>query len=181
MLTIHVPLAEDYDEDRNLFVVTSSFKLELEHSLVSLSKWESNFKKPFLSPDDKTPEETFYYIKSMTLTPDVPDEVFAKLTTANIKDINDYIGDKQTATWFRETPNQPRSREIVTAELIYYWMIALNVDMQCQNWHLNQLITLIRVANEKQQPPKKMDRATMIRERDRINAERNAGFAASRN
>jgi hypothetical protein len=172
MLTIHVPLTEDYDEDKDLFIVTSAFKLELEHSLVSLSKWESKFGKPFLSEADKTAEETIWYIKAMTLTPDVPDEIYMKLSPGNVKEINDYISSKQTATWFKETPNQKKGREVVTGELIYYWMLSLNIDMECQHWHLNKLITLIRVTNEKNQPPKKMSQAEMIRERDRLNEER---------
>lgn len=174
MLVINVPLIEVYDEERDLFEVTSSFKLELEHSLVSVSKWESKFQKPFLTAENKTQEETFWYIKMMTLTPDVPDEIYNRLTAVNYQEINDYIGSKQTATWFRETPNQPRNREIITAELIYYWMLSLNVAMECQHWHLNQLITLIRVTNEKNAPPKKMSRQEMLRERNRLNEERMA-------
>lgn len=182
MLTIEVTTEESFDEERMQFVTTSTYKLELEHSLVSLSKWEAKFGKPFLSNDEKTAEETLWYIReAMTLTPDVPPEIFAKLSEANIEQINDYINDKQTATWFREDPSRPRSREIITAEIIYYWMLSLNISKEHEHWHLNRLITLVRTVSEKNQPPKKngrTDRAEMARRRAELNQQRLAAAQA---
>lgn len=172
MLTIEVPLGEGYDEEKEEFVVTSSFKLELEHSLVSLSKWESKFEKPFLSDKEKTLEETLWYVKAMTLTPNVPDDIYEKLTKENVESISDYINGKQTATWFREDNKKSFNQEIITGEIIYYWMLTLNVDKACDNWHLNRLITLIRVTNEKNAPPKKVSRAEMARQRSELNRKR---------
>jgi hypothetical protein len=183
VLIIEVPLEESFDEEKMEFVTTSAYKLELEHSLVSLSKWEAKFEKPFLSNEDKTAEESLWYIEAMTITPDVPPEVFAKLSQKNIDDVSAYINGKQTATWFREDPNKPKSREIITGEIIYYWMLSLNIDQECENWHLNRLITLIRVVNEKNAPPKKagrMDRAEMARRRNELNQRRLAESAANR-
>src|SRR5690242_5372433 len=164
------------------FVTTSAYKLELEHSLVSLSKWEQKFKKPFLSSEDKTAEETLWYIReAMTLTPDVPPEIFNQLSNANIEQINEYINDKATATWFREDPNRPRNREIITAEIIYYWMLSLNISKEHEDWHLNRLITLIRTVSEKNQPPKKTARtsqAELARQRSELNRQRLAAAQA---
>lgn len=179
MLEITVAGTKFYDEENEKFIIRDEFRLELEHSLVSLSKWESHFEKPFLGPDKKTSEETLWYVKAMIKTPNTPPEVFQRLSEANILEINKYIGSKRTATTFRETKPKPGPRDIITSEIIYYWMISLNIPFECQHWHLDRLLTLIRVCNEKNAPPKKMNKREMAAERRRLNEERRAKYGTS--
>lgn len=172
MLWLTIPASEQWDAKRREFIYTKEQTLQLEHSLVSLSKWESKWCKPFLSKNDKTSEETLDYIKCMTLTQNVHPDVYNSITNAQIDRIKDYISAPMTATTFSEDPNGKRNSEIVTAELIYYWMIALNIPFECQKWHLNRLLTLIRVCNIKNTPPKKRSKRDIMSRNHALNAAR---------
>ena len=171
MLTITIPAMEMFNEKTQEFFTLKEQTLQLEHSLVSLSKWESKWCKPFLSKNKKTFEETIDYIKCMTITQNIKDEVYARLTRSNIEAINKYIDDPMTATTFYND-NSKVNNETITSELIYYWMIALNIPMECQKWHLNRLLTLIRVCNVKNSPPKKMSKGDIMRRNAALNAAR---------
>lgn len=173
MLTLKVSMPDVFNEATGEFVDAEVYTLELEHSLASLSKWESREEKAFLGKDEKTNDQVIRYIKDMTLTPDIPPKVYEQLTAKHIDEINVYINAKMTATWFNDK-NQRPSREIITAEIIYYWMVSLQIPFECQYWHLNRLITLVRVCNEKNQPSKKMSRAEAARKQREINAQRKA-------
>lgn len=156
MLNITVPKTELYDEINECFIRVKETHLQMEHSLLSVSKWESKWCKPFLTKKDKSYEETIDYIRCMTLTQNVDPNVYLCLTANNIKEINDYISAPMTATTFYEGPDTVRGKqETVTNELIYYWMLSLNIPDRFEKWHLNRLLTLIRVCNAKNTPPKK--------------------------
>ena len=170
MLLLTIPPIEMFNEKTSEFVYSKETKISLEHSLVSLSKWESRWNKPFLSKDNKTLEETIDYIRCMTITQNVDPEVYFRLTDENINTINKYIESPMTATTFSD--NGHSSREIITSELIYYWMISLNIPMECQKWHLNRLLTLIRVCNIKNAPAKKMSRREIMNRNAALNAAR---------
>lgn len=172
MLRITIPAVEQWDERKQKFVYTKGQTLQLEHSLVSLSKWESKWNKPFLSKEGKTDEETLDYIKCMTVNPSVDPDIYSCLTSEHINQINKYIEAPMTATTFTETKYSKANREIVTSELIYYWMIALNIPFECQKWHLNRLLTLIRVCNIKNAPPKKMSKRQTVSQYAQLNAAR---------
>lgn len=174
MLTIIVPGVEMFDEQSQEFVTKDDVTLELEHSLVSLSKWEQIYEKPFLGTEEKTVDEILDYIKIMTLTSNVSEETFLKLSEDNIAEINKHIEAKMTATWFSEAPGAPKSRDVITAELIYYWMIVFQIPFECETWHLNRLFTLIRICNIKQAKPKKMSRGEISRRQREMNAQRRA-------
>ena len=171
MLQITLPV-ELWDEGKQEFVYLPGQTLELEHSLVSLSKWEAKWHKPFLTKSEKTVEETIDYIRCMTITKNVDPEVYDHITADNIREVYAYIEDPMTATTFSNDKQGRANREIVTAELIYYWMIALNVPAEFQKWHLNRLITLIRVCNIKNSPPKKMSKRETINQMAALNAAR---------
>ena len=172
MLQITIPAIEFYDEVNNEFVERKEQILCLEHSLVSLSKWESKWCKAFLSKNEKTEEETMDYIRCMTITQNVDPETYKYITNDNIEAIKTYINAPQTATTFSDNNVGKGGREVVTAELIYYWMIALNIPLECQKWHLNRLLTLIKVCNIKNSPPKKMSKRDTMRRNASLNAAR---------
>lgn len=171
MLEIDIPEWEHYDEETNEFSYGKPTKLVLEHSLLSISKWESKWKKPFLSRDNKTVEEFVDYVRCMTLNKNVDPNCYFLLTTDDIKKIDAYINDSMTATWFSDK-NASRSREIVTSEVIYYWMAASQIPFECEKWHLNRLLTLIRVYSEKSAPPKKMSKKSLMRRNTALNEAR---------
>ena len=172
MLTITIPATEKFDEIKGEFIYTKEETLQLEHSLISISKWESKWCKPFLAKQDKTAEEVIDYVKCMTLNKNINDDVYDCLSQANIIAINDYIGAPMTATYFSNQDKGKRNNEQITSELIYYWMIALNIPFECQKWHINRLLTLIRVCNIKNSPPKKMSKRDIISRNAALNAAR---------
>jgi hypothetical protein len=172
VLTITV--GDEFYNEKTAEFITTGFDLKLEHSLVSLSKWESKFEKPFLATLEKTPEEILWYVKAMVITPDVPSETFDKLSQQNIEAINTYLSASMTATTFNDKHSRRGAREIITAEIIYYWMITLAIPFECQHWHLNRLLTLIKVVNLKNTPPKKMTPQEAARQQRDLNEKRRA-------
>jgi hypothetical protein len=181
MLTIRVGADAGFDEEESKFVDLGGTVLHLEHSLLSLSKWESKFEKPFLGKEEKTPDEVLEYIKCMNLDPEIPPEVFSALSQENFDEINEYLNAKQSATWFSEQPGAPQTqREVITSELIYYWMTVFKIPfIPAETWNLNRLFTLIRICNLKQEKPKKMSRAEAAQRRRELNEQRKRQLGTS--
>jgi hypothetical protein len=171
MLHLEIPSAELWDEVNNEFIRTKAQKITLEHSLVSISKWESKWMKPFVD-EKKTREELLDYIRCMTITQNVSPDIFKYLSDDNIRQIIEYIDSPMTATILPKMNNQSTRREKVTSELIYYWMISWNIPMECQKWHLNRLLTLIQVFIVKNSKPKKMSQRQLMQRNTALNAAR---------
>ncbi len=172
MLKLVVPAAEYWDEGREVFINYPETVLRLEHSLVSVSKWESRWNKVFLSRGEKTFEQTIDYIRCMTITQNVPENVYDRLSAKNIEEVNAYIEAPMTATHICEQGSGGYNSEQVTSELIYYWLISLGIPFECQKWHLNRLLTLIRVCSVKSRPHKKMSKGEISRRNAALNAAR---------
>lgn len=173
MLQLDIPMSpEGWDEKTEQFVEPTFATLKLEHSLVSISKWESKWNKAFLSTVDKTNEEIMDYVKCMTTTQNVDPEVYNHLTAEHYRQIQQYIHAPMTATTIREDENAKRSREVVTSELIYYWMFSLGIPKELEKWHLSRLITLIKVFNAKNESPKKRSRRDIMSQNAKLNAAR---------
>lgn len=179
MLQITIPETEMFDEKTEQFIISKETKLVLEHSLVSVSKWESRWCKPFLVKGKKSIPETLDYIKCMTITQNVDERVYKSITNDLMDQITAYIDAPMTATTFRNETQQAINREIITSEVIYYWMVALNIPFECEKWHLNRLLTLINVCNIKSQPKKKIGRRQLLEENRALNAARRKASGSS--
>lgn len=173
MLEIKIDGREFYDESSGAFIQLPSQTLQLEHSLLSISKWESKWHKPFLLKDQKTPEEAKDYVKCMTINKNVDPMVYDILGNDEIERINKYIEDPMTATWFKNNDKRPNSR-VITSEIVYCWMFNLTIPIECEKWHINRLLTLIRVCNEENQPSKKMNKRETAAMYRALNASRKA-------
>lgn len=173
MIQITIPSEELFDESINEFVSTKEQKLQLEHSLIALSKWESKWEKPFIGIKRLTSEEVIDYLRCMTITPNVNPNVYFCIPSSELDRINDYIEAPMTATWFSKEalagPKGPDGKRIITSELLYYWMIAHNIPFECQKWHLNRLMTLIRVCNIENSPKKKMSQKEQLAQQRHLN------------
>jgi hypothetical protein len=175
MLKLLVVGTEYFDEETETFESVGNVELKLEHSLISLSKWESKHKKPFLNETTKTTEEIFSYIEKMIITPKVyPEDLFGRFSQENLTSIYNYIESTESATTFGSMPERRGRGEVITSELIYYWMVAFNIPFECERWHLNRLFALIRICNIKSSKPKKMSRNEIAQRNRDLNTRRRA-------
>lgn len=174
MLQITVPALEMFNDETQEFITTKEQTLCLEHSLLSISKWESKWHKPYLTKVKKTTEETIDYIRCMTLTQNVSPEVYLALTERNFEEIADYIDNPMTATWFSGNSTDKTNRQQVTSELVYYWMFSLQIPKECEKWHIARLMTLIRIFNAENQDSKNKGQVTndMMAQRRALNEAR---------
>lgn len=170
MLQILVPGRDFFDEKTGCFGLTHDTTLQLEHSLLSISKWEARWHKPYLSDEPKTREECVDYIRCMTINSGVDPMIYNLLDDAFFRKVNDYIDEPMTATWFGKDDKPKTNPGVVTAEIIYYWMISMNIPFECQKWHINRLMTLIRVCGEKNAPKKKMSKEDLYAHHRKLNA-----------
>lgn len=176
MLEVIVPAREYWDETLEQFTSQDERVLQLEHSLISISKWESKWRKPFLNDDDKSEEESRDYVRCMTMTKGVPPEVYYAILPEDILRISEYIKTPQTATTINEVPGPPSAKPVITSEVVYYWMIAYKIPQAYEKWHFSRLLTLIRVCEAKSKPPTKMNKADLRAKMRQLNEERRAKY-----
>lgn len=172
MYKVIVPDIEAFSQSTQEFITVKGCSFNIEHSLISLSKWESKWEQAFLGPKQKTREQMIDYVRMMTISKNVPNDIYELLTNDQLRDIFTYINSKQTATTIKETKAPPRRGPIITAEIIYYWMTQFGIPFECEKWHLNRLITLIRVCEEKEKPAQKMSRKDLARHNTALNHKR---------
>lgn len=174
MLKLLISSEEFFNEETSEFTTTPDLVLELEHSLLSMSKWESKFKKPFLGPGEKTLEETMGYIESMIISDNADSSVLNQMNNDHFAQINSYIASVESATTFN-TPQKARGiPEVITSELVYYWMISFNIPFECETWHLNRLFSLIQICNIKNSNPKKIPKNEIAARNRALNEQRKA-------
>lgn len=182
MITIHVSdhdKKEYWDPKKEEFITIPACRacdLKLEHSLIAISKWESEYHVPFISTEQKTPEQTLFYIKCMTINSGVPDNVYMNLNSDDIKSISDYINNPMTATTVSKIKEKRGSRQIVTNEVLYSWLVGLQIPWEVEKWHLNRLVTLIEVCDANNTPPKKMTKDEIIARNSELNRARRAKY-----
>jgi hypothetical protein len=179
MLTITIPGDEQWNEATQEFVTTDLCVLQLEHSLVSVSKWEEIFEKPFLNEDRKSTEEVLTYIQCMSLNGEISKEVFAKLDDSMVDKINTHINAKMTATWFSDATKKEHAAETITAEVVYYWMFTMGIPKECETWHFNKLLTLIKIFSAKYAPKEKLSPAELAARNRELNAQRRKALATT--
>lgn len=172
MLTLQLPKSSFYDDEKEEFVDVPAMTLELEHSLISISKWESKWEKPFLGKGEKAREEVLDYIACMAINRNFRNEFLLALSQEDFDAITEYISRPMTATKFYEAPGAPASREVVTSEIIYYWMVTFNIPFECEKWHLQRLLTLIKVCSIKNGPQKKMPASEIAQSNRELNRAR---------
>lgn len=178
MKEITIPSSQWLNDDTNEIITVEETTIQLEHSLISLKKWEEKWHKPFLKKEEKTIEEILDYIRCMTINRNVDPEIYKYIPPNLVKEIIEYIKDPMTATTFNDAliGAQKSQNEIITAEIIYYWMVTYQVPVEFQKWHLNQLLTLIKVISIKNAPKKKMSAKEAAQQRAALNAARRAKY-----
>lgn len=176
MLKIHIPETEAYSNEYNKFINVKATDITLEHSLISISKWEAKYHKAFLDEKvEKTNEELIDYIRFMSLSSNIDPNAFMVIPSDEMRRILEYIKDSQSATTFSDEKTGRASRDVITSELIYYWMVALQIPFECQKWHINRLLTLVKICNIKNNPDKKkMSRNEIYAQNKMLNAQRRA-------
>jgi len=179
MLTITIPDKKYFNENTNEFFVLKGRTITMQHSLYSIRKWESKWHTYYLDNKNLTTEQIIDYFRMMTITRDVDPRIYMNLSAENIQEISKYIHDPMTATTFKDLKSRQRSRgrrEITTSEIVYYWMIINDIPFECEKWHLNQLMTLIRVCSDAKVPEQKMTEKEIFEYNKSLNERNRAKF-----
>lgn len=181
MLELHLPETEFFDRANSKIIRVPEVTLHLKHSLLTLSKWETIWEIPFLGEGKKTTEQLYSYVNIMA-GGDLDELTLSRLTSEHYEKLNAYLSSKQSATWFSESPNQRRSTQTVTSELIYFWMTTYNIPFECENWPFPRLMNLIRIASIKNDPDagkKKRNKSQMLSERAMLNKKRREQYGTT--
>lgn len=179
MLTITILGTELFNDKDQTFSTEGDVTLDFEHSLVSLSKWESKHKIPFLSSSSKTQDQILDYLKLMVVTPNADVSAIERCSQPQLNVLQAYIDSAESATTFGEMPGRTGPGEVITSELIYYWLVAFTIPFECQSWHLNRLFSLIRICNIKNAKPTKMSKNEVAQRNRDLNARRKAELNTS--
>lgn len=174
-LTIKIPGKELFNNKTQEFIYLPDYEITLEHSLISISKWEAKWHVSYIDTKEKTPEQTFDYIRCMSIKGEIPDDVLFNLSVKNIESIMDYIDNPMTATVIKSKDSTVRN-QLITSELIYAWMVGYQIPFECQKWHLNRLLKLIQTVKELNKPSKKMSQSEIAARNKAINAKNRARF-----
>lgn len=174
-IQIHIPKREIYDEEKEMFIDVNEYNLTLEHSLLSISKWESKWHVPYITKKEKTSEQVLDYIRCMNTGKPIPEEVYNYIPGEELDKIVKYINDPMTATTVK-TRNNEQNREILTSEVIYYYMFECNIPKECERWHINRLMTLIGVFGVKRDTGTKLSRSEAIARNKMINERNKAKY-----
>lgn len=175
MLDIIIPATEQFDERTMQFVETKEQKLTLEHSLISISKWEAKWKISYIDTKDKTRDQRLDYIRCMSLKGDISDDVLYSIAPQEMQKINNYINDSMSATVVKNTGGSA-SNQFTTSELIYSWMVGYQIPVEFEKWHLSRLLTLIKVISEENKPKKKMTPSEIAARNKALNAKNRAKY-----
>lgn len=173
-IEVTIPDQEMWDSEKNEFVYVKGCTIRMKHSLLSISKWEMTWKKPFLKPGYvMTEEETLDYYRCMTITQNVDPGIYRYIPTSEQEKINKYIETPMSA-YIPQNKKSGGVKHTFVSEHIYYWMTAANIPQSYEKWHLSRLLNLLEIAANENDPKKskKMSRGEIYKQNQELNSAR---------